>query len=356
MTDDELLVRYRDLNESFSTPLIFHLGIDAGFFTEFSGMIHAMLFCLENKFQFRLYSVDANFGYNKGWIDYFDTFCPQCEDDFNHKYNVHRIPKWSTMLQNTMVSKNLGDLKWKVKNEVKAFFGKRIASKIYGKGTKLTHDVRFKPQEQYDIPELGIKGDYIAAYTTMARIAWHLNAETKKECLQLLDTLHLPEQYAGVQIRGGDKVTEVDLIEPSLYVKYLRKIQDFRDVLLLTDDYSIYEVLKREAPDFRWYTLCQISEHGYINKQFSMQEEQAKKSQMIRFLAQMEGLMHASFFLGSSTAGPSNFLIKRFWSLAGIIDCNKDTYLYNALNLVRIVERRQTTAEYVKQLKNRLNS
>ena len=45
--------------------MIFHLGIDAGFFTEYTYMLHAMLYCLQHKIQFKLYSDDANFGWEK---------------------------------------------------------------------------------------------------------------------------------------------------------------------------------------------------------------------------------------------------------------------------------------------------
>lgn len=55
--------------------MIFHLGIDAGFFTEYTYMLHAMLYCLQHKIQFKLYSDDANFGWEKGWTDCFVPFC-----------------------------------------------------------------------------------------------------------------------------------------------------------------------------------------------------------------------------------------------------------------------------------------
>lgn len=33
-------------------------------------MILVMLYCLQHKIQFKLYSRDANFGYEKGWTDF----------------------------------------------------------------------------------------------------------------------------------------------------------------------------------------------------------------------------------------------------------------------------------------------
>ena len=62
-------------NYSFKKVAICHIGIDAGFFCEYSYMLEIMLYCLEHQIQFKLYSKDANFGYEKGWRDYFEPFC-----------------------------------------------------------------------------------------------------------------------------------------------------------------------------------------------------------------------------------------------------------------------------------------
>ena len=65
MSANNLTTTYRLLNSSFRKTMIFHLGIDAGFFTEYTYMLHAMLYCLQHKIQFKLYSDDANFGWEK---------------------------------------------------------------------------------------------------------------------------------------------------------------------------------------------------------------------------------------------------------------------------------------------------
>lgn len=56
MSANNLTTTYRLLNSSFRKTMIFHLGIDAGFFTEYTYMLHAMLYCLQHKIQFKLYS------------------------------------------------------------------------------------------------------------------------------------------------------------------------------------------------------------------------------------------------------------------------------------------------------------
>jgi hypothetical protein len=78
----DLLKQYKELNNSFKRRLIFHLGYDGGFFSEYNNMILAMLYCLENKIKFILYSKDANFGYKNGWTDYFLPFCEEERDRF----------------------------------------------------------------------------------------------------------------------------------------------------------------------------------------------------------------------------------------------------------------------------------
>lgn len=48
---------YKEVNESFKKVLIFKIGINSGFFSEYNNMILAMLYCLENRIQFKLSSM-----------------------------------------------------------------------------------------------------------------------------------------------------------------------------------------------------------------------------------------------------------------------------------------------------------
>ena len=55
------LEQYNRINSSFKKKLIFHLGAEGGFYSEFNNMISAILYCLKYKYKFILYSKDANF-------------------------------------------------------------------------------------------------------------------------------------------------------------------------------------------------------------------------------------------------------------------------------------------------------
>ena len=79
---------YQKINNSFRKRLIYHSGVDCGFFVEMNYMINAMLYCLAKGYRFQLYSEDANYGMGKGWTEYFTPFCEEVHESFHHKYNL----------------------------------------------------------------------------------------------------------------------------------------------------------------------------------------------------------------------------------------------------------------------------
>ena len=127
MSANNLTTTYRLLNSSFRKTMIFHLGIDAGFFTEYTYMLHAMLYCLQHKIQFKLYSDDANFGWEKGWTDCFVPFCEEVHEAFHHTYNTHRLPSWKALMKDKKLPKTKL-MKWKLKATCKNITGETLAS------------------------------------------------------------------------------------------------------------------------------------------------------------------------------------------------------------------------------------
>ena len=53
------LAEYQKLNNSFRNELIFHVGATSGFYSEFNNMVLAMIYCLQWRIKFSLYSEDA---------------------------------------------------------------------------------------------------------------------------------------------------------------------------------------------------------------------------------------------------------------------------------------------------------
>ena len=344
MNTDELVASYRALNASFSKTMVYHIGIDAGFFTEYTYMIHAMLYCLQHRIQFKLYADDANFGWDRGWEDCFEPFCELVHEGFHRTYNTHRIPSWRALLSDPKLPK-MKLLKWKLKVMAKNGMGRMMAWRAYGQPTLLNCHVRFCPHQHFCIPELGIDGDYLHAFQKMTAITWRLNESMAQACSRMAASLQLPPRYAGCQIRGGDKITETSLLPPACYVRLLQQYTALRDVFVLTDDYRLFEQLPELAEGMHWYTLCSAEERGYVNQDFTQTAKERKKKQMTRFLCSIQLLMNASAFVGSITTGPSLFLLKNFYPEIHLTDCSLEDF--PAASVLPIPERGRVAAAYL---------
>lgn len=337
---------YKKLNGSFRKTLIFHLGVDSGFFAEYTYMVNAMLYCLQHKIQFKLYSADANFGYEKGWSDYFMPFCEEVTENFHRKYNIHTAPEWRRVISTSRQQKSIRFIKWKLKSIVINLIASASAFRIYKRRTRLNHNVNFNPNQHFCIPELGIDGDYMHAFNKLAAITFRFNKETTVECNTLIESLQLPSYYIGCQIRGGDKITETELLPPDYYVQVMRDKIENQTTFVLTDDYTIFQYLQELSPNTRWLTLCSPEEKGYINSDFTQNTRLQKKAQILRLMASMQILLKSGYFVGSITTGPSLFLLKMLYPNALPIDCAPENFK-NAITLP-IAERSKIMQEYIK--------
>lgn len=342
----DLAEEYKKLNSSFRKTLIFHLGIDAGFFAEYTYMVNAILYCLQHKIQFKLYSADANFGYDKGWTDYFMPFCEEVTESFHRKYNIHTAPAWSKVVSVSMQQKSLKFIKWKLKSIVINLVASVSSLCVYKSWTQLNHNVTFNPNQHFCIPELGVDGDYMHAFNKLAEITFRFNRETTIECNKLIESLQLPPNYIGCQIRGGDKVTETELLSPKYYAQIMKDKIENQTAFVLTDDYTIFHRLQESSPNTRWLTLCSPEEKGYVNSTFMQNTGLQKKAQILRLMASMQILLNSSYFVGSITTGPSLFLLKILYPNVLPADCAPDN-LKNAITLP-IAERSKIMREYIK--------
>jgi len=340
-----MLQKYIKLNNSYKKQLIFHVGIQSGFFTEYNCMVNAMIFCLEHKLQFKLYSDDANFGYDKGWSDYFLSFCPIVHDTFNKKYNNDPVPSFLFLIKKSIKGRNPRLINWKINTIIKGIIGTIIANIKYRKKTLLSNAVKLDMNKYFQFPELGIEGDYKTVFKKMIDISWHLNDEVMSEYNHLKDELNIPDSYISCQIRGGDKITETELLSPDYYASVIKKLDKSHDVFVLTDDYRIYEYVSEKYKDFNWYTLCDINERGYVNSSFVNQDRESKKKQMFRFLSSMQIMINSTFFIGSITTGPSMFLLKGKFPNVYPMDCSLEDF--NRLISLYMSERCSASLDYI---------
>jgi len=351
----DLVTAYKKLNDSFKKTFVYHVGIDAGFFSEYNEMIIAMLYCLDKKIKFKLYSKDANFAFKEGLSDYFLPFCEQVEENYHSKYNRRKIPVWKKILKSSFEKKSIRPIKWKIKSE--SYIALAKVTKHKYKINYLTQDFNrffFEKsfiQKKFHIPELNIDGDYITACSILFDITWHYNSETKKTIGELIQNLNLPVKYTAIQVRGGDKIIEFSLRPMTPYYDMLHNLKSCKEIYVLTDDYRIFEKLKEEKPNYNWYTLCKPEENGYYNSSFINQGPLYKKEKMTRFFASMELLNQSDLFIGTITATPGRYMLLRYYSKSFVIDYEKKHIpdsISLSMNEIRIISDSFLEKEYNK--------
>ncbi|MEG1659458.1 MAG: hypothetical protein RR304_02650, partial [Bacteroides sp.] len=190
------LKKYQELNRSFRNELVFHIGATSGFYSELNNMILAMVYCLQGRIRFTLYSEDANFKFKKGWNDYFLPFCEEVEGSFHHEYNLRDEDPMFVM---------------------RSFFKRTryVLFRLMHRHTYLTHDVFLNirsvsfQRALFSFPELGVENtDLRSAAYDIVKMIYRFQPECAHEILSMAASLQLPDAYVGFHIRGGDKITE----------------------------------------------------------------------------------------------------------------------------------------------------
>jgi hypothetical protein len=308
---------YKALNKSFKSRLVFNLGTYEGFFSEYNNMILAMLYCLENKITFSLYSKTANFKIKDGWTDYFLPFC-DAELNENHGRFNYRMP----YVRNTKTGNKVYD--YCFNNFINPFknsfdpFRAWMRKVIYFKNSSpfdyytysLWNEFRSKKRmsKHYDIPELGIDGDMQAACAKLINYTWRYNSGTRQKVDALIQSVNLPGEFIGIHIRRGDKKIEWNWISVEKYIEKAESITTLRKAFILTDDYKVITELKSRFNNWQFYTLCGENETGYNNKEFLKKSSEFRHESLIKLFASMDILYKSRLFIGSFSSNPGMYL------------------------------------------------
>lgn len=291
------LEKYKSLNSSFRFELVFNLGATSGFYSEFNNMVMAMAHCLNIRTKFVLNSGNANFGFDKGWEDFFVPFCEERNGSFYKKYNLRdRNPFFA-----------MGGFFQKL-----SYFSWRM----FHRHTYLTHDI-FSDirsvsfvRNRFNCLELGIENmDLRHICREIVDMIYVFNAPTKAKISSMTEKVGLPDSYIGLHIRGGDKSVEADTVAYSEYMDLAkRKGLGIKDVFVLTDDYTVIEGLRRDYKDCRFYTLTKESERGYYHDDFVKKSKEEKSNDLIKLFASIEILRKSKVFVGTFSSNPGMFI------------------------------------------------
>lgn len=278
-----------------SSRLVYNLGSEAGFFSEYNNMVLAILYCLDNGLNFSLFSKNANFRTENGWADFFLPFCQE-ETAIWHSwlnkrpYDSYKIPGLKTV-ENVLI----GLCK-------KAHPDIVLMSEVWAQMRNQSLEKTFS------ITSLGLSGNLRTVCRELIRLTWNYNSAVKQECQFLSDKLNLPERYIGLHIRGGDKFIEASRQEEGKYINKAVSLTDCRNAFVLTDDFSVIERLQKNYPEWIFYTLCKESERGYFHKEFNKQDRHTKAKKLVRLFASVDIISESELFIGTFSSNPGMYL------------------------------------------------
>lgn len=285
----ELLKKYRELNESFPRKMIFHFGTGLGFYSELNTMLLCVLYCLKYKYQFVLYSKDCQFAFGNGWEEFFEEFCPTYNNAIVGKsigrgYEGHS--KKSTICHiYKLLSRNtiLNDIYWYCRS---SWFEK----------------------EHFYIPELGINGDIRDALRVIIPIVYRFNEKYSKLISDFENEVGVKGQYVSMHVRGGDKITERNLITPQKYIDIAEEKTDCRVGFVFTDDYRLFQDLKEHNPSWSLYTSAFMYEQGFVNSSFLAKDKITMERELVKIFASIDLIVKSELFIGTYSSNPGLFV------------------------------------------------
>jgi hypothetical protein len=318
----ELRSAYIQENLSFADALVFRVGSEAGFYSEAVSVLECMAFCWLNKFQFRLYSGDANFqSGGMGWQQFFDSFCIESNNCLNRYFNSRRLPSkvdaWNKHFPfNQRVGRSLSYYISPVGRclLLKAEKARYLTSDFFGAFTSR----KFK-ECMIKWPLFGMDGTVYPEISKLIPFAMRYNDQTYEYMIRLRDSLSLPEDYVSVQMRGGDKIASLrynqnheSAKQSSTAAYYIEQMEmsgvEIKNLFVLADDYRYIEDVRRSHPDWNVFTLALPDQRGYSNEKFKQLDWGVKQQMLLRLFCAVEICIDSCFHFGHERSCLNNFV------------------------------------------------
>lgn len=268
--------------------LLYRIGSDAGFFSEYNNMILAIVYCKRKKWNFLLSSKGANFAYKKGWEDYFQPFCKEWNLPHQHVMNPRYEAPYKTTGKRELIKRNVFTLCRHLLNI-----------------DLLTYDIFHKMRSQ-EVNDILLHECRLASFNI-----YKYNNRTQQAINERISTLPYHDNYVALHVRRGDKITETTFIDTKEYIKTLQQHSNCKRIFVATDDFAIFRELQTTYPDYEFFTLSREERHGYDQRTFETYPPQQKESEMYNLFADIEMLANAEYFVGTLSSNIGMYLYWR---------------------------------------------
>ena len=262
----------------------------------------------------------------KGWEDYFEPTINCCNNPLSAQDKVY-----------TSETPWIGKIYYKPK-EFFSFYYRLTLNSFY----RILHPNHLLTKDVFmDMRSKAIIHDILGkeAFSLMAisfRQLYQLNNDIKKQIAKKIEDIKLPDDYIGVHIRRGDKITSEEMKEIHLD-NYINTISEHKNistsVYIATDDVSIINDLKPKLSTlgFNLYYNIFNQSLGFNERYYNQASRQVKREETLNVLLDMEVLIHANFFIGTYTSNLSR-VVPFFLGLDHCVSLDNDWNIINSMN------------------------
>ncbi|RZK45336.1 MAG: hypothetical protein EOO61_00140 [Hymenobacter sp.] len=301
MTNDKWIASYIKLNNSFKKKLVFRIGADSGFFSNYNNLILALLYCLKHQIKFELYSEHTPFAISDGWNDFFLPFPAVNTTRINKDYNLRPY-----IIELSTEPKLQKIIKYQY---ITAAYKALTGIDYLTQDLWAYHRDQAFANETFHIPELGFyNAPLLEATQIVIKVFWQYNTISALGVTEFVNSVTLPKEYISLHVRAGDKFTETNAFDFSEYMVPAQQLSHNRQAFVLTDDYTVMEQMQAQYPDWTFYTLCEPTERGYFHNEFVKQDKQFKYRQHLKLFANMDLCANSTNFIGTYSSNPGMFM------------------------------------------------
>ena len=297
-----------------------------GMYSELFNLCLAIVYANHYQKHLKLNTWLWNSRIKKGWEDYFEPTLDYSNNPFSAQDKVYSNEKpW------------IGKIYYKPK-EFFSFYYRLILNYIYRilyPHHLLTKDIFEDMRSKEFIHDiLGKDAFNLMAFTF--KQMYVLNHNTKDYLSNRRNDLKLPNDYIGVHIRRGDKITSKEMEEIRLD-KYVNTIINYKkissNVFIATDDTSIINDVKEKLHPhgFNIFYNIQNQSTGFNETIFNHASKQTRRKETINVLLDMDVLIHSKFFIGTYTSNLSR-VVPFFLGLDKCISLDNDWNIINSMN------------------------
>lgn len=297
-----------------------------GMYSELFNLCLALVYARHHQLSLKLNTWLWNSRIKKGWQDYFEPTITCSNNPFSAQDKVYTNEKpW------------IGKIYYKPK-EFFTFYYRLILNHLY----HITHPHHLLTKEIFEDMRsnefiFGVLRE--KAFDLMAssfKQMYRLNNNTMNHLKQRIGDLRLPDNYIGVHIRRGDKITSKEMQKIHLD-KYVNTIINYKgistNIYIATDDTSIINDIKGKlcTHGFNLFYNSKNNSQGFNEADFNHSSKQARQEETLNVLLDMEVLIHSAFFIGTYTSNLSR-VVPFFLGLDKCISLDNDWNIINSMN------------------------